>query len=204
MTTITLDPYANVRSLDFRFRQKRYALVKTLIDSILAAQGRCRIIDLGGTETYWRIASDHIADKRISVDLVNLGPMEATGANFKCLNEDARDLVGFPDMSYDLVHSNSLLEHVGTWNEMLKLAANIRRLAPAYFVQTPYFWFPIEPHFRLPLFHWLPESWRYRLIMERDFGYVKRATSVADAVRAVQDATLLDKKQMSALFPDAA
>jgi hypothetical protein len=74
-----------------------------------------------------------------------------------------------------------------------RLASNVRRLAPAYFVQTPYFWFPIEPHFRFPFFHRLPESWRYRLIMMRDLGYIRKASSVSDAVRRVQSAILLDQ-----------
>jgi hypothetical protein len=106
-------------------------------------------------------------------------------------------------MSHDLVHSNSVIEHVGIWDNMLRVAANVRRLAPAYFVQTPYFWFPIEPHFRVPLFHWLPESLRYRLILACSLGYHRKASSVSDAVRSVQSAVLLDCRQYATLFPDA-
>jgi Methyltransferase domain len=139
----------------------------------------------------------------IQIDLINLEATQSTKPNFKSLVGNACDLHEFADMSYDLVHSNSLIEHVGTWDAMLKVASNVRRLAPAYFVQTPYFWFPIEPHFRFPLFHWLPESWRYRLIMMKDLGYIKKASTVSDAVRRVQSAVLLDRGQFSALFPDA-
>ena len=40
---------------------------------------------------------------------------------------------------------------------MVSFAGEVRRPAPAHFIQTPYFRFPFEPHFGLPTFHWLPE-----------------------------------------------
>jgi hypothetical protein len=198
------DRYADPRSIEYQFRQRRYQHIKTLIDAILARRGRCRIIDIGGTEWYWRIASGHIDDERITVDLVNLEAVKTAKPNFRSLAANACDMRDFKDMSYDLVHSNSVIEHVGTWDAMSRMAANVRRLAPSYFVQTPYFWFPFEPHFRFPFFHWLPEPWRYRLIMRMDMGYIPKAGSIEHAVRSVQSALLLDQKQFSALFPDAA
>ena len=203
MFTVTSDPYLNPESLEYRFRQKRYQQVRALIEEIGSKCGRCRILDLGGTETYWSIASGHIDNPRIRVDLVNLTAQHTTKPNFRSLVGNACDLGELDDMSYDLVHSNSVIEHVGTWDNMLRLAANVRRLAPAYFVQTPYFWFPIEPHFRFPIFHWLPESLRYRLILARSLGFMSKASSVSDAVRSVQSAVLLDCRQFATLFPDA-
>jgi hypothetical protein len=201
--TVESNPYINPRSLPYRFRQRRYQHVGALIDRILAQHGRCRIIDIGGTEFYWNISGGHIDDPRVQIDLVNLDQGPATRPNFKSIVANACDMHDFADMSYDLVHSNSLIEHVGVWSDMERFAANVRRLAPVYFVQTPYFWFPVEPHFRSLLFHWLPEQAQYRRIMSSDMGHMKRATSVADAVRAIQHAKLLDRQQYAELFPDA-
>jgi hypothetical protein len=198
-----VDPYKDPRSLEYRLRQRRYQGLRELIDRILVRNGRCRVIDLGGAELYWDIASAHIDDPRITVDLVNLTKLPTTKTNFSSFAGDVCDLSDLDDMSYDLVHSNSLIEHVGMWQSMVKMAVNVRRLAPAYFVQSPYFWFPIEPHFRFPLWHWLPESWRYRLIMTKNIGYMKKAPSVSDAMSSVQSAILLDFRQYATLFPDA-
>ena len=200
---IKTTPYADRRSIGFRMRQRRYAHIKPIIDAILERQGRCRILDLGGDESYWDISDGHVEDMRIRIDLVNLEAKRASRPNFSAIQADACALGDLADMSYDFVHSNSLIEHVGTWGAMARVAANVRRLAPAYFVQTPYFWFPIEPHFRFPMFHWMPEAVRYRLILSRDMGFMKKASCVAEAVESVQSAVLLDRRQFSTLFPDA-
>jgi len=68
------NPYEDPRSLDYRLRQTRYEHVRTFIDQVLTEHGRCRIIDLGGTEVYWSIAAGHVDDSRIQVELINLEP----------------------------------------------------------------------------------------------------------------------------------
>jgi len=108
-----------------------------------------------------------------------------------------------PDNSYDLCHSNSVIEHVGRWEDMVSMATEIAGLAPNYFVQVPYFWFPAEPHFRVPFFHWLPEQVRYRLQLNRRLGFQRNNGDLGDAMKSVQSAALLDRTQFSYLFPYA-
>jgi hypothetical protein len=141
--------------------------------------------------------------KRIHVCIVNLSdnPIEVPG--LETIVGDARSLNQFADRSFDVVHSNSVIEHVGRWGDMAAMAAEIRRLAPRYFVQTPYFWFPIEPHARFPLLHWMPESWRYRILMKRACGFWQRQPDLGRAVTAIQSNQMIDKRQMQFLFPDA-
>jgi len=96
-----------------------------------------------------------------------------------------------------------VIEHVGRWCDMESMASEVRRLAPRYFIQTPYFWFPVEPHARFPLLHWMPESWRYRILMKRTCGFWQQQPDLGRAVKAIQSATLLDRRQVKFLFPDA-
>src|SRR3546814_12721774 len=86
---------------------------------------------------------------------------------------------------------------------MKMMAAEVRRLAPVYYLQTPDFAFPLEPHFRTVAFHWLPEQARAALIQRRGFGFRKKAASVEEAVTNIQSVNLLTKGQMKALFGDA-
>src|SRR5437867_3595331 len=99
MTTpvVESDRYGDSHSLEYRFRQKRYRHVRVLIDKILARQGRCRIIDLGGTEWYWRIASGHVDDERIQIELINLEAESVDKPNFRSLVGNACDLHEFGD-----------------------------------------------------------------------------------------------------------
>ena len=195
--------YGNSGSLAFRCRANRFAHIRPLIERIVAENGRCRILDLGGTEYYWDIFGSYVADNPVEIDLVNLEAGTTRSSKIRSLAGDATDLGAFDDMSYDLVHSNSVIEHVGTWKQMMAMAANVRRLAPAYSVQTPYFWFPVEPHFRVPAFQWMPEQVRARLLMRFNLGFGGRRHTLDAAMRAVQSAVLLDRRQMIELFPDA-
>ena len=195
--------YGNPKSLAYNFRAKRFAEIRPLIDGVIAAKGSCRIADIGGTEYYWNIFGSYATDKPVEIDLINLHAAPVKGARFRSLAADATELGHIDDHAYDLVHSNSVIEHVGNWDAMTRMASHVRRLAPAYYVQTPNFWFPIEPHFRAPFFHWLPEQGRYRLLMQFNLGFGGKRRTVDEAMRGLQSAVLLEKRQMAALFPDA-
>ncbi|HEY6630840.1 MAG TPA: class I SAM-dependent methyltransferase [Rhizobiaceae bacterium] len=191
------------RTATSKFRLARFGLFLDVINSIPVTARPLRILDVGGLESYW-------ADKRplisrpTEITLVNLDVLPVTRPGFVSLRADACDMRDFSDGSFDVVHSNSVIEHVGMWSNMMAMANEIRRIAPNYFVQTPYFWFPIEPHARTPFLHWLPESLKFRIVMARACGpYWPKAATVDQAMRDIQSAILLDKRMLSALFPDA-
>lgn len=127
-----------------------------------------------------------------------------TGSNpqFSTLHGDAC-AVEAPDNAYDLVHSNSVIEHVGTWSRQVQMADEVRRLAPHYYIQTPYMWFPYEPHFMAVGFHWLPEQTRARAMLRRRHGHKARQPDAMAAHRLIENFRLLHVTQMQALFPDA-
>jgi hypothetical protein len=86
---------------------------------------------------------------------------------------------------------------------MKRFAAETRRLGRHYFIQTPHFWFPYEPHFLCPFFHWLPKPVRVNLVMRFALGPGGRMTDLSDAVEYVESARLLNRRMFAALFPDA-
>ena len=74
---------------------------------------------------------------------------------------DATVGLPFEDGEFDLVYSSSVIEHVpGARREAF--AAEIRRVGRGWFVQTPAYSFPVEPHSLLPFAHWLPAGLRRR------------------------------------------
>lgn len=185
------------------YRARRLEQFVALADEVLKTKNECRVLDLGGNASYWRDLESVWRGRNLTFTLVNTVPEQGLSAPFTAINADAREMAQFADQSFDVVHSNSVLEHVGRWKEMRAFAAEIRRLAPRYFVQTPYYWFPLEPHFRVPFFNWLPEPMRLSLVMWRGCGAFPRAETMDDAVRFIEDSNLLDMKRFRALFPDA-
>ncbi len=73
----------------------------------------------------------------------------------------------------------------------------------AYYVQTPYLWFPIEPHYLRPFVHWLPASYRIQRMAKKGIGIAKRIDDYDLAAEHVKHCQLLDRTQFSHLFPDS-
>lgn len=197
--------YSGGNSLGERFRRKRVKYLLGMIEEEAARGGPVRILDLGGERKYWNVLPpDFLRQHRVRVTLVNLPGHNKPAADdvFDDVEGDACNLSHFDSMSYSLVHSNSVIEHVGDWQRMVQFAQEVRRLGPKYFVQTPNFWFPIEPHFMTPFFHWLPEPTRAALIRRHSLGGWPKAGCVGDSIAYVQSARLLDRKMVSHLFPD--
>lgn len=200
-STVEVSGYERAASSSFRLA--RFSLFVDLLSKIPPMDRPLRILDVGGVESYWSDKRQLIS-RPIDVTLINLDCEPATTPNFRSIRGNGCHMPELSDDSFDVVHSNSVIEHVGQWSSMMSMANEIRRVAPSYFVQTPYFWFPIEPHARTPFLHWLPESLGFRLVMARKCGpYWTKAATVDDAMRTIQSSQLLDKAMFSALFPDA-
>lgn len=198
--------YEDARSIGSRLRARRIAPLLAEIDAVHRARGRVEIIDIGGTEAYWRIVPIAFLEQRqVRITIVNL-PSVALPADhgpFVFAHGDACALAHYRDQSFDIAHSNSVLEHVGGWENMVRFAHETRRVARAYFVQTPNFWFPIEPHCMVPAFHWLPLPLRVRLLLSLPVGLWGRVESVDAAVRLAESVQLLTRAMFASLFPDA-
>jgi SAM-dependent methyltransferase len=74
---------------------------------------------------------------------------------------DATQRLPFADGEFDLVYSSSVVEHIPPADRGA-FASEIRRVGRGWFVQTPAWSFPIEPHALLPAAHWLPVALRRR------------------------------------------
>lgn len=185
-------------NLNNRFRQQRMQRFKDRISPI--KKSHLKILDIGGTPAFWRALPGFYGDERVSITIVNIDVEEVRDANLHIMSGDACALP-FDNNSFDVIHSNSVIEHVGHWHEMERMAAEIRRLAPNYFVQTPNMWFPVEPHFKLPFVHWVPEQMRASIVQAT--GRSRKFADAGEATLYVQRISLLSAKQVQCLFPDA-
>ena len=188
-----------------RMRIRRAARLRALIDAVWSERGRCRIVDLGGTRRYWQsVGIDYLRARNVSVLLVNRVPEACPDAGnlFESVRGDALNLPGLEDCRFDIAHSNSVIEHVGGWKEKAAFAREAQRLGRRHYVQTPNYWFPVEPHMGMPLIHFLPKPLQVRLIMLlRLNGWDRARHDAVDAIRLAEGADMLDARAMQAFFP---
>jgi hypothetical protein len=158
------------------------------------------IIDVGGYTDTWRLI---VGKPRVVLANRDAAPWDdASDEQFSKLQADGRQLP-FPDRVFDIAFSNSVIEHVGGRQDQCAFATEIRRVALAYYVQTPNRWFPVEPHLITPVIHWLPRRLLRRLVRWTSlWGWMERPdqTSV-DAM--LEGINLLSRKDLAAMFPDA-
>lgn len=158
------------------------------------------VVDLGGDPATWRQSSIH--PKHVHV--VNIESLTPDVPDW--IQVDHADACALPaaiaSRRYDLVFSNSVLEHVGGHERRMRFAEAVHRLAPAHWVQTPYRYFPIEPHWIAPGMQFLPVRARVSVARRWPLAHV-RSTSVRDALDGVLWTELVDRTQMRYYFPDS-
>jgi len=202
---VRLAEYSDPNSLGSKLRRRRSGIFADLIETASAECGPVRIIDLGGTETYWNIFDPEFLSRHVKrILLVNRVPVAARNVDlFEFHAGDVSNVDWLETDSFDIVHSNSVIEHLGDWQNMSLFANEVKRLARRYYVQTPYFWFPIEPHFFAPFFHWLPEPTRAGILTRIPLGRGGKSPDLDSAIRRVQSVRLLNGSQFGHLFDDA-
>jgi len=191
--------YEDRGSLAFRLRKRRMAF---FLDLLATVEKPVKLLDVGGTAQFWQILTPFPNDD-VRITLLNLEDAGVSGPYVKSVAGDARSLA-FDDRSFDVVFSNSVIEHVGNFQDQARMAGEIRRVGHRYFVQTPNKFFPIEPHFFFPFFQFLPLPVRAWLLSHVRLGRsVRKRLDPDKAAAQAASIRLLGKKEVRRLFPSA-
>lgn len=186
----------NINSWAVRLRKRRFVFFKTLIHSLPRP---IRILDIGGTPVFWeRMGIREGAG--IEIWLLNLERFPLVPPHYHSVVGDAKDLRQFQDREFDVVFSNSVIEHLPDFKDQHRMAEEMRRVGEMYYLQTPNRYFPIETHFLFPFFQFLPLRCRVWLISHFNIGWYKKR-STEEAIKAVHSIRLLTEKELRALFP---
>jgi SAM-dependent methyltransferase len=192
---------ARLAAIQKSFRVKRMRR----FEAAFSPTKRRRILDVGGTPGIWKLLPGEY-----SVVMVNMPradeSRESRAAGIDYVHGDGCNLP-FSDQSFDIVFSNSVIEHVGGPDAQARFAREILRTGGGYWVQTPNRYFPVETHLLTPLVHLLPQSWRAYIVRRFTvWQWIHRPTE--DEKRYyiehfVSDIHLLSASEMQRLFPDA-
>ena len=171
-----------------QWRERRYRMFEHLCH----LRPEDRILDVGAG---WGAALERFntVNPIVAVDLRPDEKGWLGAANVTVMQADGTNLP-FQDKEFDVAFSNSVIEHIPQELQPA-FASEIRRVASRYFVQTPNRYFPIEPHYQLPFFQFLPESTRRALN--------KRFTLGWQAKGQWEQIELLSSGDLRRLFPDA-
>ena len=150
--------------------------------ALTGADERTRILDVGCGALGLRALEP-------GLDITGTDLADRPGYPGPFVQADATDRLPFDDGAFDLAYSSSVIEHVAP-ERRAAFAREVRRVARGWWVQTPAFSFPVEPHALLPVAHWLPPSVRrpyWRLGVAGDW----------------EDIALLRRGELEALFGPA-
>ena len=169
----------------------------------LTRRQKKKIIDLGGEPEFWKKSNIEM-----EVHCVNLDKLEFIQDEYlvkiKTSAGDCCDLFDEKDNSYDIVFSNSVIEHVGDLQKQKQFARNALRLGQKLWIQTPAKYFPVEPHWFALFIHWFPRKYQYSLFrlfaLRQRFAGVKLSKEEIKA--QVDDVRLMTKGELKEMFPD--
>ena len=180
------------------FRKRRFAL----FNKLLAPTSDDVLLDVGGSPWFW-ISYPPVVKQIDSVNIYDMGWDES-----KAPEHHIRSMIGdgcaltMPAASYDIAFSNSVIEHVGSWENQQRFAAEIRRVGKSVWVQTPAQESILEPHFMTLFVHHLPSAWQKKMMRYCSVWGLLTKPSQALIDEWVDGALLLKKPQMRELFPD--
>ena len=186
----------NPASVAGRMRRRRFALFQSLL---LRIPTPVRILDVGGTQNFWEVMG-FAAGGDMEITILNMERPAVSLPQFRGVAGDARSLQ-FADQSFDVVFSNSVIEHVGNYDDQRRMAAEVQRVGVRYFVQTPNRYFPIEPHFLFPAYQFFPRGLQIWLLQHLKLGWRGRVPDAQAARRSIESIRLLTKTEVTQLFP---
>jgi len=158
------------------------------------------ILDVGGTPYNWNIIN---VKNKNRVTLLNLnipkGIKDKNGFNF--VVGDGRN-IKYEDNFFDIVFSNSLIEHLFNYDNQKIFAKEIGRVSKKLWVQTPNKYFFIEPHLLGIFIHWFSKKIQKKVIRYFTlWGLIVKPSKkrIEDFLNEVR---LLSYKEFKDLFPD--
>lgn len=191
----------NPKSFANKIRKKRIFFFEKEFNHLLNNHS-AKILDLGGEWNFWKkMGFSRWPD--VQITLLNTTKEDTFSDNITSMAGDACDLSGFPDKYFDIVFSNSVIEHVGNLDRQKQMAKEVIRVGKSYFIQTPNYWFPLELHSLVPGFHFYPLWFRRILVQNFNLGCLGKHPDKDKALEVADSIHLLTTSVFKSLFPDS-
>jgi SAM-dependent methyltransferase len=190
---------ANPGSYAATLRRRRFEFFTRLV---LGLDRPLRILDVGGTPGFWELAG-FPEDEDIEITILNVSPAQTGRPPFTTVVGDARDMSAYSARAFDVVFSNSVIEHVGTLAQQRRMAEECLRVGARLFLQTPNRFFPIEPHSILPFMQFAPLWAQVYLTGHLAVGGYSKLRDKRKNMERMASVRLLRRSELIDLFPNA-
>ncbi len=180
------------------FRRKRF---QAFLDRI-EPRMEDAILDVGGAPGTWT-AQPPVARNIVLLNIYDLELEEEAGKS-----HGLSSVIGsgcelpYRDSEFEVLFSNSVIEHVGSWEDQVQFASEARRVGRKLWIQTPARGFFIEPHYIAPFIHWFPKSWQKRMVRWFSVRGWTEKLSQKQVDDMVEEIRLISLGEMKKLFPD--
>src|SRR3989304_4916387 len=185
-------------------RKRRFTIFLDLLNpsGLRDSNKKLKLLDVGGTTYFWK-AMDFLDREDIKITILNLFKEDCIYRNVITVVGDACDMKQFKDKEFDVVYSNSVIEHVGFFENQKRMAGEVQRVGEYFFIQTPNFFFPLEPHFLIFGFQFLPTKLKAWLLRHFNIGWYKKIKDYNKSLEVADSIRLLKRNELISLFPES-
>ncbi len=188
-------------SFGYAMRNKRFQVFEALIQKNFPNGKVIKVLDVGGTAYFWK-DREMVKSGKLQITLLNLEEEKNLSNGIKSMAGNATDLSMFEENHFDLVFSNSVIEHLYTWENQQKMARECQRICKKYFIQTPNKHFFVEAHYAIPFIQYMPKRLTYSILTKTRLSRLRK-WEPQDAQQYLDEIRLINKREMQELFPDA-
>ena len=183
-------------SLGNWFRNKRF---KFFFDKINLMDKPISILDLGGRVKFWEnrsLSGNH----NFLITIINLESEKSVYPNIETKVGNILELKSFKKNSFDIVFSNSVIEHLYNFQNQKKIASEILRIGKKHIIQTPNKYFFVEPHYIFPFFQYLPSKIQYKILTKTKLSRLRKWDKKF-ARQYLKEIRLLTLNELKEIFP---
>jgi hypothetical protein len=191
MENLNLTILANfLSSVSTFFRKRRMQLFLRFLDQTGVESPK--ILDVGGSPYFWEEV-----DRNLSLTILNLpGNLEKGESRHEVsyVEGDGCEMHMFGNNQFDIVFSNSVIEHVGDEGRQKQFSDEIKRVGKFFWVQTPSKYFPVEAHSGMLFWWFYPTSLRM-------FFIDRWKRKVPDWADMVENTLVISRRFLEEQFP---
>lgn len=186
----------NIQKLFSLLNRRLRARRMTQFETLFGLNENTTVLDVGGALGIWASVT-----ARPNVTILNLRSANSSPGCLDVIGDGT--MLPFADQSFDVVFSNSVIEHVGRIEKQQSFAKEVMRVGRRFYVQTPNRWFPVEPHLLTPLIHFIPVRVRRHLLRNFTVWGLMTRPSREYVRQFVESTRLISARELSAFFPTA-